>query len=81
MIDDLWDKPVELMIDGPDHFHCVGNSREAVACLSNSWPGEHDALYATARRTCLKAIEGKVRSEEAQAAFINAAENAGILRH
>ena len=81
MTDDLWDKPVELMIENSDHFHRVSNSREAVACLAKCWPGEHDSAYAAARRICMKALNGKARSEEAQAAFLKAADGAGILRH
>lgn len=81
MADDIWDKPIELMVDNSDHFHCVGNSREAMAFLATRWPGDRDAAYATARRACLKAIEGKARTDEARAAFISAADKAGILRH
>jgi len=80
MTEDLWDKPIELVVENSDHFHCVSNSREAIAFLTTSWPGGRDAAYAAARRACMKAIEGKVRTEEAQAAFISAAEKAGILR-
>jgi hypothetical protein len=81
MTQDLWDKPVELMIGTSDHFHSVSNTREAVACLGTCWPSEHDASYAKARRICLKAATGKASSAAAHAAFLQAAKEAGILRH
>jgi hypothetical protein len=81
MTDDLWDRPVELMIENSDHFHQVRSSREAIACLMSSWPGDHTTGFAKARRTCMNAINGKARCEDAQAAFLKAAEEAGLLRH
>jgi Protein of unknown function (DUF982) len=80
MTDDLWDKPVELMIDNSDHFHRVSNSREAVACLKTAWPAERCGAVAVARKACLMAIEGKGSREAAQSAFMKAAAKAGILR-
>jgi hypothetical protein len=81
MTEDIWDKPVELMIENSDHFHRVSNSREAVACIKKSWPKEHCKAAATARKACLLAIEGRGTSTRAQAAFLQAAEIAGMLRH
>jgi hypothetical protein len=38
-------------------------------------------MVAAARRACLMEIEGTASSEQAHAAFLLAAEKAGILRH
>lgn len=80
MADDLWDKPVELMIESSDHFHTVGNAREAVACLMTRWPTARDNAFAEARKLCMKAVDGTSSSDQARAAFIAAAQTAGILR-
>ncbi|AXV16428.1 DUF982 domain-containing protein [Neorhizobium sp. SOG26] len=81
MTEDLWDKPVELMIENSDHFRRVSNTREAIACLATSWPKDRCKVVAAARKVCLKALDGKATSAQAQAAFLRAAEDAGILRH
>jgi len=77
---DLWDRPVELTIDGTDHFRRVSNSREALECLLTCWPTQSGEWYSRARKQCLQAVEGKGNHADAEAAFIKAAEEAGILR-
>jgi hypothetical protein len=79
MNDDPWDKPVELPVQGSDHFHCIKNSRDAVACMAIAWPAPRDREYAMARRACLRALDGKLSNKRARAAFVAAAEKAGIL--
>ncbi len=81
MSDDLWDSPVEVMIDDCDHYRSVGNNRDAIACLMKSWPTKGREASAAARRACLAAIDGTVGSETAKIAFVRAAEEAGVLRH
>lgn len=78
---DLWDKPIEITCDGGDHSRSVGNPREALACLATSWPPLSGKFQAAARRACLKAIAGEVPLSVAEAAFLKAAEAAGILKH
>jgi len=80
MSDDLWDKPIELVIDNADHFRCIGSSRDAVAFLMKSWPTKGGKSFSAARRACLGALDGKVATSAAKLAFVNAAEEAGILR-
>jgi len=77
---DIWDRSVELMIDSSDHFRRVSNSREAVECLLTCWPVKTGKWFNLARKRCLKSIEGKGDQASAEAAFIKAAEEAGILR-
>jgi hypothetical protein len=80
MVVDLWDHSVELMIESEDHFRCVSNSREAYECLSTCWPKKSGKWFTLARKSCLKALQGEGDPAEAEAAFIKAAEEAGILR-
>lgn len=80
MSGDLWDKPIELMIDNSDHFRSVGNTRDAMACLMTSWPTKGGKSFSAARRACLAALDGRAGSAKAKVAFIRAAEEAGILR-
>ncbi|MBP1845907.1 hypothetical protein J2046_004181 [Rhizobium petrolearium] len=80
MIEDLWDKPIELMIENSDHFRSVSGSREAMACLMTCWPTTGGKHFSAARRACLGAIDGKLKGAVAHRAFVRAAEEAGILR-
>jgi hypothetical protein len=77
---DLWDHRVELKTDGGDHFQCISGSREAMEYMISSWPVKGGSQLAAARKVCLKAIEGEASAAEAEAAFVRAAEEAGILR-
>lgn len=77
---DLWDNRIEIVSDGGDHFKNICTPRDALACLSNDWPEPHSKSYAVAKRACVKAIEGKVPLSVAEAAFMKAADEAGILR-
>jgi hypothetical protein len=81
MSEDLWDKPVELMVDSADHFRCVACSRDAVAFLMTSWPTKGGKSFSAARRACLQALDGRIATATAKLAFVQAAEEAGILRH
>jgi predicted transcriptional regulator len=80
MTEDLWDKPIELPFDNADHFHRVGNNREALAFLKKVPSFKSCKTVAQARKMCLRAIAGRCSSAEAQAAFIKAARAAGFLR-
>ncbi|WP_307145483.1 DUF982 domain-containing protein [Rhizobium tibeticum] len=77
---DIWDRGVELVIDGKDEFRTVSNTREAVECLMTSWPDEKGPAYATARKACLSALDGEPSDIDPRAAFIAAAGECGILR-
>lgn len=78
---DIWENRIEITIDDGDHFKSVCPPREAIACLANGWPEPHGKLYAAAKRACMKALDGKVPLSAAEAAFIKAADEAGVLRH
>jgi hypothetical protein len=77
---DIWDRNIELMIESSDHFRRVSNSREAMECLLTCWPVKSGKWFSLARKKCLQSLEGKVAQSQAEAAFVKAAEEAGILR-
>ncbi|WP_246647431.1 DUF982 domain-containing protein [Rhizobium laguerreae] len=35
---EIWQTPIELAIEGGDHFKCVQNSRDALETLMTCWP-------------------------------------------
>ncbi|WEX74213.1 DUF982 domain-containing protein [Sinorhizobium numidicum] len=74
-----WDKSVELELGDGGKYRDVKSTREAVECLLVRWPRQNGRALAAAKRTCLQALEGKVKSEKARRAFIKAAEEAHIF--
>lgn len=77
---DIWNKAIELAVDGGDHFKSVQSSREALEALKISWPRKGGPAYAAAKRACLDALGGKGTSADAAKAFEEAAREAGIAR-
>ena len=77
---DIWNGNVEVMIDCKDHFRVVRSARDAVECLMTSWPQEKGPAFKLARKQCLGAAEGGGSNVNARAAFVNAADEAGILK-
>ena len=77
---DIWDKPIELAVDGGDHFKSVQSCRDALTSLKTRWPKKGGPAYAAARRACLDALGGQGSSGDAAKAFEQAAKEAGIAR-
>lgn len=77
---DLWDKPIEVVIDPGDHFKSIRNSRDAIAYLMTCWPQNGGDSFIAAKRACMEAIEGRGDTSTAASAFRTAARDAGILR-
>lgn len=80
MTRDLWDKPIELAVDGGDHFKSVRNSREALGALRTCWPKKGGPSYAAAKKACLDAIVGAASARDAAKAFETAAKEVGLVR-
>ena len=57
----------------------IGDASEAADYLLNNWPVDSGERYDFAKRVCLEAIEGKRDPEDARAAFLLAAEEAGVI--
>lgn len=77
---DIWEKPIELVLDGGDHFRSIKNCREALGALRTCWPAKRGASHAAARKSCLNAIHGAGASVDAAKAFELAAKEIGIFR-
>jgi Protein of unknown function (DUF982) len=59
----------------------VSDVHEALDCLIYGWPAGHSLRHAHALDTCLKVLAKARSTTEAEAAFGEAAEEAGILLH
>ncbi|WP_454818387.1 DUF982 domain-containing protein [Labrys neptuniae] len=57
----------------------IGDADAAADYLLNNWPADSGERYDFAKRVCLEAIEGKRDPEDARAAFLLAAEEAGVI--
>ncbi|WP_164924112.1 DUF982 domain-containing protein [Sinorhizobium fredii] len=73
-----WDKSVDLELGETGGYRSVKSTREAVECLLLRWPQQDGRALAAAKRTCLQALDGKIKSEKARRAFIKAAEEAHL---
>lgn len=77
---EIWQIPIEIAVDGRDHFKSVNNSREALEALMTCWPVKGGRSFAIAKRACMNSLRGKAESVAAARAFQDAAQEAGILR-
>lgn len=64
---------------GRGMIETIGGPDEALACLVNAWPSEHQKYCALAKLACVGALEGYNTLDEAREAFIAAAVDANIL--
>lgn len=72
--------PVYLRLERPGFSHCVvTNIEQCWRILIEEWPVEPGPKYLKARETCLRCRDGECDPEKARQAFIEAAEEAGIL--
>ena len=65
MVTDIWNRPVEVIVESGDHFRTVHNSREALETLMTCWPTAKVASFSAARKSCLTAVRGKTPSDVA----------------
>ncbi|MBP0581113.1 DUF982 domain-containing protein [Labrys sp. LIt4] len=57
----------------------ISDADAAADYLLNNWPVDSGERYDFAKRVCLEVIEGKRDPEDARAAFLLAAEEAGVI--
>ena len=81
MATEIWSTPIEVAVNGGDHFKSVCNSREALEALMTSWPAKGGRSFSAAKRACLKSLSGEATPASAARAFQEAAGKAGILRN
>ncbi|PWE52121.1 DUF982 domain-containing protein [Metarhizobium album] len=80
MSTELWHSKIEVTTDCGNHFKNIGNSRDALAFLIKNWPNRGGRSYAAAKKACIEALHGRVKSSVAAEAFKLAAAEAGIIR-
>ena len=71
-------KPVLLRLGPTDHFE-ARTPLEALDYLGRHWPGGRSAHYRWAYGLCEAASKGRVRSEDAYRALVDAVQRAGLL--
>ena len=72
-----WSKPVTFEA-GPGTHRVVATTDEASHYLLNRWPVEGGSHYIEARKICLDVLAGLRTPDDARAAFIAAAAEAGL---
>ncbi|OAP42686.1 hypothetical protein AU381_16080 [Sinorhizobium glycinis] len=75
----LWNRPIELGLNGGDIFMVKGPS-DALTCLAGQWP-RRGPYYVAARSACRAAIAGRRTPDEARRLFIFAVEEAHLTAH
>jgi ABC-type sugar transport system substrate-binding protein len=70
--------PLILVMSGSEKYRLVQSLTEAAKTLAEFWPIDDGEEYLEAVRTCVDALHGKMPPADARAAFIRAAEEAGI---
>ena len=73
--------PCRIHVGEMGTVRCVSNIHEALDCLIYAWPGGYGTQHSHALDTCLHALAKTRSTTEAEAAFAEAAEEAGILVH
>lgn len=77
-MDQSWTRSVELELPKSGNVLMIKSTREASECLRH-WPEPHGAAYREAKRVCREAMMGEAPIAAARAAFVSAAEEAGIF--
>lgn len=72
-----WTKSVELELNGPGRLQKVRSTLEASECLK-LWPNKQGSAYGEAKRVFRAVLRSGAPRQIARAAFIRAAEEAGI---
>jgi hypothetical protein len=73
-----WQSPVMLACKKSGQYFVITNTQEALDMLSAKWPVSEGRAFIEALEICAAVMEGRRRPEEAQSAFLNAADEAGI---
>jgi hypothetical protein len=79
MMNNPWSKPVVVLIGEPPVETTVETTQAAAWAMIEDWPVEDGPLIDRALIVCAEVDGGKRKPEDARAAFVAAAEEAGIL--
>lgn len=72
-------EPVAVSVGIVGDIHHVSSARQAVALLTQHWPGAGSEKHKAARQICMAAVIGDRPPAAARAAFLEAAREARIL--
>jgi hypothetical protein len=78
-MDKPWKTGVTLALEGTDTFTTIATTQAASWALIEDWPLEDGPALDRALLICSAVMEGKKPAEEARAAFIAAAKEAGLV--
>ena len=70
--------PLMLVVSGPEKYKLVASLVQAAEMLTVGWPIDDGDEYLIAIRACRAAIHGEISAQDARAALIRAADEAGI---
>ncbi|EJT03386.1 DUF982 domain-containing protein [Rhizobium sp. CCGE 510] len=70
--------PLMLVVSGPEKYKLVATLVEAAEMLTVGWPIDDGEEYLVAIIACRDAIHGEIPAQDARAALIRAADEAGI---
>lgn len=73
-----WKKPVTLALEGPETFVTIATTQAASWAMIEDWPEEDGPALDKALLICAEVRQGKRSDDEARAAFVAAAIEAGI---
>lgn len=78
MVEQWWQEPVVLELDGVGRYRIIRNTREAARCLLEKWPVHDGTAYEAAVQTCRYVLRGEQPVDYARQDFIAAAVEAFI---
>jgi hypothetical protein len=79
MAEKLFHRSIAVTRDPGGSLKIASAEQAAELLMSAAWPGERDEWHRDAVDACLKVIEGNRSTEDAEKAFRQAADKAGIL--
>ena len=78
MTEKRFDRPIVISLRRGES-RAITSARQAADFLMTDWPGERHQWHRDALDACLKVIEGYRSTADAETAFREAADRAGIL--
>ena len=74
-----WSKPITYEEDTRGGFRTIASAEEAALALLTRWPVKEGKAFFEAQRACLDVLEDKKPPDTSRAAFLKAAEEAGVF--
>jgi hypothetical protein len=77
----VWTEPITFATPKLGKYLTIGSTAEAARVLLDHWPVEKGKALKKAKHTCLEVLQGMRPAEDARAAVMTAAKEAGINVH